>query len=157
MARAKAIPNLSLNQSAKQAPAVDPIPLHPTALHHIFLVDINDDGQVREVAIVKKWGNGSIAYIDVGLLDEIDRRRMATLCRSFHADKYELFDIMYLQRLSNGLNALEYFSQLTKTKLAPGSNVSAHTGSLAALRPDNRNNMVGAEFSDPQSASLSDD
>jgi hypothetical protein len=127
--------------------------LYPTTLQHIYLLDINDDGQLREVAVVKKWDNGSISYIDVGLLDQTDRQRMVSLVKGLHADKYELFDVMFHQRLGNGLNALEYFSQLTKHKLAPGSNSSTIAGSLATLKPES-NTLIGSDFTDPRAGKI---
>ena len=143
-------------QQMQQQPVVKKqnFELHPTTLKHIFALDINDDGNFREVAVVKKWQNGSVTYIDVALLDNIDKGRIKGLVMSTHADKYELWDLMYQNRLSNGVNALEYFNQLVKHKMAPGSNTSMLAGSLSSVRADTSSKMIGADFSDPSSGTL---
>ena len=151
MARPPKIVTQSQSSAVTKAQSFE---LLPTTLKHIFLLDIQDNGQLREVAVMKKWENGSVSYIDVGLLDNIDRGRMKDIVTGMHKDNYELYELMFQKKLSNGINALEYFNQLTKHKLTPGSNTSALGGSLSGVRAEKSSNMVGAEFTDPTSGVL---
>ena len=121
-----------------------------TSLHHVFYLDANDDGQYREVAVVKKDYNGSVYYIDVQLLDQVDKGRLKKIVTDLHADKYELWDLMSQKKLSNGINALDYFHRLVRVKRAPGSVNTAMGGGLLSARPES-DVMVGSQFSDPGS------
>jgi hypothetical protein len=123
----------------------------PTRLNHVFLIDPLDNGQLREVAVVKEDENGSLYYIDIALLDQVDKARLKGLVTSQHADKYALWDLMSQVTLSNGKNALDYFHQITKTKLAPGTVNTALGGGLMGVRSES-NAMVGSGFTDPAGA-----
>lgn len=132
--------------------------LHKTNLNHIFNFDINGDGVSREVAVVKleknrEGGVSAIYYIDVALLDNIDKGRLKSIITGRHADKYELWDLLSQSTLSNGKNALDYFHQLTKTVRGEGSVNTSLGGGLGTVRAES-NDIIGAEFSDPASASL---
>ena len=129
-----------------------------TGMNHIAFFDINDDGRMREVAIVKldKSTDGavrSVYYIDVGLLDNIDKGRLKAVVTNQHANKYELWDLLAQQTLSNGKNALDYFHQLTRVVHGRGAVEGGFGGGLAGVRAES-NMIVGAEFSPPDSASL---
>ena len=153
---------MATDKQAKTAePAKDPnankggIIMHPTRLKHVFYVDVNDNGQFREVAVVKEWPNGSLSYIDIGLIDQVDRGRLKKVLMSGHADKYELWDLLSQERLSNGKNALDYFHQMTRTKKAAGhvdNLMGQGGGSLfdSDLRPEG-NTVVGSAFTDTTS------
>jgi hypothetical protein len=121
-----------------------------TSLNHVYYLDVNDDGQYREVAVVKKDGNGSVYYIDVQLLDNVDKGRLKKIVTDIHADKYELWDLMSQKRLSNGINALDYFHRLVRVKKAPGAVNTAMGGGLLSVRPES-DTLVGSQFSDPSS------
>lgn len=123
----------------------------PTPFRHVYLVDINDNGQLREVAVLKEEGNGSLIYVDIASLDLIDKGRLKKFVTSMHADKYPLWELMSMERLSNGVNGLDYFHQMARTKYAPGHVNTAMGGGLATVRPE-AGGMPGTGFSDPNSA-----
>jgi hypothetical protein len=132
--------------------------LRPTGMNHVFLFDIEGNGQFKEIVIVKMVKNehgaiSSLRYIDVALLDKVDKGRLKTAVTSRHADKYELWDLLSQMTLSNGLNGLDYFHQLTKAVNGPGSVNTFMGGGLASVQGES-SAMVGAAFSDPTSASL---
>jgi hypothetical protein len=125
----------------------------PTPFKHVFLVDVNDNGQLREVALIKEEANGSLIYIDIASLDIIDKGRLKKFVTSQHADKYPLWELMSMDRLSNGVNGLDYFHQMARTKYAPGHVNTAMGGGLASVRGETAG-MPGAAFSDPGSATI---
>ena len=132
--------------------------LRPTSLNHIFFFDTEGDGRLREVAVVKaaKTHDGSIQsvyYIDIALLDNVDKGRLKGLVTGTHADKYELWDLMSQSSLNNGKNALDYFHQLVRTVHGPGATNTSLGGGLSGVRVEGTA-MVGSEFGDPAGASL---
>lgn len=132
--------------------------IKPTTMNHIVYFDIADDGRYREVALVKMDKNKdntvrSIYYIDVALLDNIDKGRLKSIVTNQHANKYELWDLLAQNTLSNGKNGLDYFHQLTRVVHGAGAVNTAFEGGIASARPEG-NTMVGSEFSPPDSASL---
>ena len=126
--------------------------------NHIEYIDVNDDGVLEEVAVVKKWDDGSLSYINVPTLGAIDKSRLLRIISSTHADKYELWELMSQIRLNNGMNALDFFHQnLIKLKRAKGS--VTQSLSLSALKNTQFMNvddgkMIGSDFSDPFSATM---
>lgn len=149
------------------APAAAPAPkakkglesrLKPTRLNHIFNFDINDDGRYREIALIKmaKGIDGTVAaihYIDIALLDNVDKGRIKAIITNVHANKYELWDLMSQNTLNNGKNALDYFHQLVKVVNGPGAINTSMGGGLAGVQVE-KSQMVGSEFSDPSSGAL---
>ena len=125
--------------------------LKPSGMHHIFVLDILGDGRLREVAVVKmvKDHTGAIQtiyYIDVALLDNVDKGRIKAIVTSTHADKYEMWDLLSQNTLNNGKNALDYFHQLARSVNGPGAINTNLGGGLANIRTEG-NALVGAEFS----------
>lgn len=132
--------------------------IRATGMNHIVYFDVAGDGRLREVALVKldKTTEGTIRsayYIDVALLDNIDKGRLKTIVTNQHADKYELWDLLSQNTLSNGKNALDYFHQLTHVVHGPGAVNTGFSGGIAAAKAEN-GLMIGSEFSDPASASF---
>jgi hypothetical protein len=132
--------------------------MKPTGLNHIFYFDLAGDGRFTEVAIVKMVKNHqgavqSVFYINVGLLDNIDKGRLKSVVTNRHSDKYELWDMLAQATLSNGKNGLDYFHQLTKVVHGSGAVMTNLGGGLSNIRSES-STMVGAEFSDPTSAAL---
>ena len=132
--------------------------LKATQYNHIFLFDIMGDGRFREVAVVKQVKNldgsvRSVYYIDVALLDNVDKGRIKGIITSRHADKYELWDLLSQNVLNNGKNALDYFHQLTKVEHGKGANTTAPGAGLNSIAIEG-NSIIGSEFTDPTSASL---
>jgi len=132
--------------------ALDQIQLSPTKLPHIFLCDIDDTGLLKEIALVKKSTDGTIFYIDIDPLHPIDKARIKKIISAPHASNYELWDLMSQSRLSNGMNALDFFhSNCVKIKRPKGAR--AATGSLESV-PLAADTMVGSDFSNPAEARM---
>lgn len=132
--------------------------LTATGLNHVYYFDQTGDGRLREIALVKQDKNRdgtvrSIYYIDIMLLDNVDKGRLKSIITNRHSDKYELWDLLSQSTLSNGKNALDYFHQLTKVEHGAGAVNTGFGGGLASIAVQD-NQVVGAEFSDPTSASL---
>jgi len=115
---------------------------------HVEYVDIDGSGVLKEVAIVKRWEDGSFSYIETGTLDNIDRGRLKTILMSPHADKYELWELLSMAKINNGMIALDYFHQLTKKKNPAGSKERIIGGSLRDAAPVS-DKMIGSEFVNP--------
>lgn len=145
----KAAAPAAVKEAAKK-PAIEK---HPTPFKHVFMVDINDNGLLREVAVLKEdMGSGSLVYIDIALLDNIDKGRLKRLVTSVHADKYALWELMDQERLPNGMNALDYFHQMTRVKQGPGYVNTTMGGGLAGARMESAN--IAGGFTNANGASL---
>ena len=163
MAKQQVLPGAQQAAPALDGPKKARVPgletrLRPTSLNHIFYFDVEGDGRLREVALVKaaKTADGSIQsvyYVDIALLDAVDKGRLKGLVTGTHADKYELWDLMSQTRINNGKNALDYFHQLVRTVHGPGATNTSLGGGLSGVRVES-NAMVGSEFGDPAGASL---
>ena len=132
--------------------------IKPTGMNHIVYFDIADDERYREVALVKMDKNKdntvrSVYYIDVALLDNIDKGRLKSIVTNQHANKYELWDLLAQNTLSNGKNGLDYFHQLTRVVHGLGAVNTGFEGGIAGARAEG-NSIVGSEFSPPDSGSM---
>ena len=133
--------------------AKDTIELQPTSMPHIYLCDVDDSGLLKEIALVKKFKDGSIYYIEVDSLHAIDKSRIKKIVTSQHADKYELWELMSQSRLSNGMNALDFFhSNNVKVKRPKGAR--ATTGGLETVAAYGSDKMIGSDFVNPAEATL---
>ena len=129
------------------------IQMKQTAMPHIFLIDVDDTGILRECAVVAQFPDGTINYVLVDTLHQIDKARLKKIISSPHATKYDLWELMSQSRLSNGLNALEYFhSNFVKQKRPKGARMSQD--SLANLNVNISDKIIGSEFVNPAEASL---
>jgi hypothetical protein len=128
----------------------------PTQLRHVFLVDIDDTGLFKEIAIVKEELDGTLYYIDIDALHSIDKSRLKKVVTSMHADKYQLWELLAQSQLSNGMNALDFFHyNCVKVKRPKGARNS--TGSLASFSGAISDQMVGTEFgTNPSEAEIAD-
>jgi hypothetical protein len=101
---------MSKAQTQVSAPAVTKIEKRQTNLRHVFLIDWDDAGIFKEVAVVKEdEGDGTIYGILVDTLHPIDQSRLKKIVTSQHADKYPLWELMSQMTLKNGYNALDFF------------------------------------------------
>jgi hypothetical protein len=133
--------------------AKDKIELTQTSLHHIFLCDVDDSGLLKEIMLVKKFKDGSIYYIEIDPLHNIDKGRIKKIVTSQHADKYEGWELLSQTRLSNGMNALDFFhSNNVKVKRPRGAKSSS--GSLETVQAYGTDKMVGSDFVNPAEANL---
>lgn len=121
-----------------------------TNLQHVFLIDWNDDGLLKEIAVVMETNDGSIFGIEVDKLHPIDKARLKKVVTSVHADKYPLWELLSQGRLNNGMNALDFFHQnYVKVKRPRGAVIG---GGLASVQIDVDDKLIGSSFSDPAGA-----
>lgn len=100
--------------------------------NHVYWADIKGQGLMQEVVVVAHNPNGSVWFIPVESLDNIDRQRMFRLITDRTAQMLPLYEIMAHVRLNNGINALEYFQQLVKFMTPTGNVISGNTNMIAA-------------------------
>lgn len=115
---------------------------------HIEYLDVDGSGVLKEVVIVKRWADGAYSYIETGILDGIDRGRLKNILGSPHADKYELWELLSMSKINNGMNALDYFHQLAKKKNPKGSTDRVIGGSIKDAVPVS-DKMIGSDFTNP--------
>jgi len=122
-------------------------------LHHIEYIDVDNDGILEEIAVVKRSEDGTIHYINIAPLDPIDKARLKRIVTSQHADKYPLWELLSQSKLENGMNALDFFhSNLIKVKRGTGTTSTQFGGGLATTTKKLDLKMPGEQFSDPTSA-----
>lgn len=127
---------------ATQAPAK--IEKRATNLHHVFLIDWNDDGILKEIAVVMEAPDGTIYGIDVESLHAIDKARLKKFLVSVHADKYPLWELLSQGKLNNGINPLDFFHMnYVKTKRPRGAILG---GGLASVEVYGSDEQIGASF-----------
>lgn len=115
-----------------------------TDLHHVFLIDWNDDGILKEVAVVSETPDGTIYGIEVDRLHPIDKARLKKFLVSVHADKYPLWELLSQGTLNNGSNALDFFHvNYVKVKRPRGAVLG---GGLASVEVYGSDAQIGAEF-----------
>ena len=138
------------------ARAQEKITLNPTSMHHIYECDIDDSGLLRQIALLKKFKDGSICYIDVAPLHDIDKRRIKKIITSQHADKYELWELMSQSKLNNGMNALDFFhTNFAKVKRPLGAKASGPADTLESVSGAGvSDTMIGSNFVNPAEATL---
>lgn len=120
-------------------------------LNHIEQLDIDDTGLLQEVAVVKREDDGTIHYILVDALHPLDKSRLKKIVTSQHADKYSLWELMSQAKLSNGMNALDFFHyNFIKVKRAPGSIKPGSSLADAAIIAEK--SSVSEGFTDPTKA-----
>jgi len=136
---------------AQQAPAK--IEKRPTDLRHVYLIDWNDDGLLKEIAVVMEAPDGSIYGIEVDKLHPIDKARLKKFIVSVHSDKYPLWELLSQGQLNNGLNPLDFFHMnYVKIKRPRGAILG---GGLASIDVYGSDKIIGSEFSDPRGAQVS--
>lgn len=130
------------------------IELHATRLPHIFHCDIHDTGFLREIAVLKKTKDGSIFYIDIEPLHQIDKARIKKAVTSQYAADRPLWEIFSNTTLSNGMNALDFFhSNSVKVKRPKGA--KSTVGGLDTVAATGKEDkMIGSEFVNPAEATL---
>lgn len=136
--------------SAPSAPAVTKIEKRQTNLRHVFLIDWDDAGIFKEVAVVKEdEGDGTIYGILVDTLHPIDQSRLKKIVTSQHADKYPLWELMSQMTLKNGYNALDFFhANYVKVKRPRGAVVGGSLSDLSTNLDDGMFDLGGFERAD---------
>ncbi|MNC03130.1 hypothetical protein D3C75_505270 [compost metagenome] len=87
-----------------------------SAYPHVEWIDLYNNGQLHEVAVVKRDHIGNIYFIALRDLDIVDKRRIAGILSNRNAASVELYELLSQITLGNGVNALEYFHQLVKVR-----------------------------------------
>lgn len=123
---------------------------------HIQKKDVNGDGIDETIAVVKEWPEGDMSYILVGELGMTDKRRLKAILSSVHADKYPLWQLLGQNKLSNGMNALDFFHRnYIKMYRDPNSTADYDFGAtLDDVKADDTvNKGIADGFTDPTKAS----
>lgn len=103
----------------------------PSATHpHIEWIELYGDGILHECAVMKRDAIGNVLYFRVNDLDKIDRDRLAMILVDRNARSMELWDLMSTRYLNNGVNYLEYFSQLVKQLTPNGKILDPRSGQV---------------------------
>jgi hypothetical protein len=129
------------------------IELRETRLPHIFHCDIDDSGLLREIFLVKKNKDGSIFYIDIDPLHQIDKARLKKIVTSQHAKLYEGWELLSQHKLSNGMNALDFF-HVNNVRVKRPKGARAASGGLETIDSNVRDEMIGNDFVNPAEAQL---
>jgi hypothetical protein len=117
---------------------------------HLEWIDLNNDGILVEVAVMKRDDNGNTYFFAVGSLDRIDQTRLVTILRSRNAAAFPLWDLMQSVTLGNGINALSYFHQLVRVLTPSGQIMDPSIGRIgAAVGTININQSVDLAASAP--------
>ena len=124
--------------------AITKIEKRKTDLQHVFLIDWNDDGILKEIAVVSETPDGTIYGIEVDKLHPIDKSRLKKFLVSVHADKYPLWELLSQGKLNNGTNALDFFHMnYVKVKRPRGAVLG---GGLASVEVYGSDAQIGSEF-----------
>ena len=124
-----------------------------TDLPHIFRMDVDDSGLLQEIALVKEETDGTIYYVPISPLHQIDKQRLKKIVTSVHADKYPLWELLSQATLSNGMNALDFFHyNCVKTKRPKGALASRDT--LGSINGNISDRVIGSDFANPAETSL---
>lgn len=99
---------------------------------HVEWLDLHSDGNLHEVAVVKRDQYGNIYFIQLRELDIIDKRRLAGILTNRNAPNMELYELLSQITLGNGVNALEYFHQLVKVRTPAGHVMKPQLGQIGA-------------------------
>jgi hypothetical protein len=144
---------------ATQAPAR--IEKRQTNLHHVFLIDWNDDGILKEIALVMETPDGSIYGIEIDKLHPIDKSRLKKFLVSVHADKYPLWELLSQGQLNNGINPLDFFHMnYVKVKRPRGAVLGGGLASVEVYGGSDEligTTIGGQKVTDPRGARVSDE
>lgn len=149
-----------MSLTTQEAPKIEKFPVQ--GVNHVFLIDWDDNGILREVAVLKEHTTGQIDGILVDQLHPYDRKRLQRFIASVHSDKYQLWELLSQGKLNNGMNALDFFHLNYKRTKYPrgairGGSVAslATTINLASIQQDD-GKIIGSSMSDPASAQIAE-
>lgn len=126
----------------------------PTNLPNIFLIDWNDDGLFKEIAVVLEAHDGTIYGMEIDKLHRIDKVRLKKFLVSVHADKYPLWDLLSQGTLNNGLNALQFFHQnYVKVKRPRGAILGGGLASIE-VKGSGADSLIGSSFTRGDNGSI---
>lgn len=98
---------------------------------HVGWADIKGDGTLHEVAMLTNGPQG-LFFIQLNILDAIDKQRLFRVISNRNSNMYELWDLMSNITLGNGANALDYFHQYVKVLTPSGTVINPTMGRMAA-------------------------
>lgn len=101
-------------------------PTHP----HVEWLELYGDGILHECAVMKRDALGNVLFFRINDLDNTDRNRLALILADRNARSMELWDLMSTRSLQNGVNSLEYFSQLVKQLTPNGKILDPRSGQV---------------------------
>ena len=141
---------MSKQNTQTTAPSTTKIQKRETTLRHVYLIDWDDSGIFKEVAVVKEDENdGTIYGILVESLHPIDQSRLKKIVTGQHADKYPLWELMSQLTLKNGYNALDFFhANYVKVKRPRGAVVGGSLADLSTNLDDRIMDIGGFERSE---------
>ena len=100
----------------------------PGSYPHVKWVDLQDNGTLTEVAVVKQDAENNTYFFELNKLDSIDRQRFFNIITKRHAGNFQLWDLLNQHTLGNGINALDYFHQLVKILTPSGTVIDPKAG-----------------------------
>jgi hypothetical protein len=104
---------------------------YPSKTHpHIEWLELYGDSVVHECAVMQRDRIGNVMFFRINDLDNIDKRRLADILADRNARNMALWDLMGTRTLRNGVNALEYFSQLVRQLTPQGKIMDPRTGQM---------------------------
>lgn len=117
-----------------------------TNLPNVYLIDWNNDGLLKEIAVVLEAPDGSIYGMEIDKMHRIDKIRLKKFLVSIHADKYPLWDLLSQGTLNNGMSALEFFhNNYVKVKRPRGAILGSGLATLE-VRGSSSESLIGTSF-----------
>ena len=130
------------------------IPMKATSLPHVYTCDIYDTGMPIDILLVKEFKDGSIYYIELASLHGLDKARIKNIITAPGADKFECWELLSQARLSNGMNALDFFHMNNvKTKRPKGASIGNALENLPSFAGAT-SQIVGQSFVNPSEVSV---
>lgn len=144
-------------QTKSVRPPISKIEKIETNLHHVFLIDWNDDGLLKEIAVVMEDPrDGTLYGIEIDRLHPLDKARLKKFITSVHADKYPLWELLSQGRLNNGINPLDFFHMnYVKTKRPRGAILGGGLASVSIPKNLSGDAMIGSEFTHGDNGTVS--
>lgn len=102
---------------------------------HVEWIELYNDQVLHECAILKTNGDGAKLFFPINHLDDIDKKRLASILADRNSRSLELWDLMQQKTLGNGINALVYFHQFVKQLTPNGKIIDTRSGQVGAVVP----------------------
>lgn len=107
-----------------------PIEIRPGKFPHISWIDPTGTGIWEEVAIVNIDSNGNVHFFPLSSIDAIDKRRLFDIITSRQATMFPLYELFAQKTLGNGVNALEFYQQVTRILTPNGQILTPRVGQV---------------------------
>jgi len=103
---------------------------------HVEWIDLKGNGVLTECAVLRRDDFGNIYYVEIPMLDGIDKTRLVRILTNRNATNFPLWDLMSQITLNNGVNALTYFHQLVKVISPEGVIMNPRAGTVGTGKVD---------------------